>query len=167
VTDWSYLQEEFLDQHNDQLKLDRRYYTGDLWARKLVSLLWSTMRAQWDHRNADRHGRTKEESQSIRHNRLMRQVEGEYAQGPRMLAADRDIIAEPIHKKSKRSSSGLSLWLERNRSIVKLSTKDATEAIARTHRRITEYFTPNGPPNPPTAHTHTPEEIDSENLPTY
>jgi hypothetical protein len=60
VTDWSHLQEEFLDQHNDQLKLDRRCCTGDPWARKLVSLLWSTMRAQWDHRNADRHGRTKE-----------------------------------------------------------------------------------------------------------
>jgi hypothetical protein len=86
--------------------------------------------------------------------------------GPRMLATDRDIIAEPIYKKSKRSSSALSLWLERNRPTVKLSTKDATEAIARTRRRITERFTPKGPPNPPTAHTHTPEEIDSENLPT-
>jgi hypothetical protein len=28
VTDWSHLQEEFLDQHNDQLKLDRRHHTG-------------------------------------------------------------------------------------------------------------------------------------------
>jgi hypothetical protein len=84
----------------------------------------------------------------------------------RMLATDREIIAEPIHKKSKRSSSGLSLWLERNRSIVKLSRKDATEAIAMTHRRVTEHFTPKGPPNPRTARAHTPEETDSENLPT-
>jgi hypothetical protein len=53
VTNWSQLQEEFLEQGNDQLKLDRRCHAGDAWARKLVSLLWSTTRPQWDHRNAD------------------------------------------------------------------------------------------------------------------
>jgi hypothetical protein len=56
-----------------------------------------------------------------------------------MPATDRDIIAEPIHKKSKRTFAGLALWLERNRPVVKLSTKDATDAIARTHRCITEF----------------------------
>jgi hypothetical protein len=165
VTDWSHLQEAFLEQHNAQLKLDRRYYTGDLWARKLISLLWTTIRAQWDERNADRHGRTTEESQSIRHNRLLGQVAEQYAQGPLMLADDRDILAEPILRKSKRSSAGLALWLERNRPIVKLSTKDATAAIARTHRRITEFFTPHGMLNPPPPPPHPPDELDSENLP--
>jgi hypothetical protein len=164
VNDWSHLQEEFLTQNNAQLKLDRRYYTGDIWARKLISLLWTTIRACWDHRNADRHGRTKEESQSIRHKRLMGQVAEQYAHGPLMLADDRDILAEPLSKKSQRSSAGLALWLDRIRPIVKLSKKDATAAIARTHHRITEYFNPKGSPNPTTPHTPPPEEIDSENL---
>jgi hypothetical protein len=95
-----------------------------------------------DNSNADWHSSTEEESQSIRHNRLMRRVQG----APRdlgcwqLLATDRNVIAEPIHKKSKRSSSGLCLlWLERNLPIVKLSREDATEAIARTRRRVTEH----------------------------
>ena len=54
------------------------------------------MQAQWDHRNADRHGRTKDESHAIKHIRLMDQVIAQYAQGPSMLAANRDIITEPI-----------------------------------------------------------------------
>ncbi len=79
---------------------------------------------------------------------------------------------DPIHEehekrirdKHQARSAGLALWLERTRPIVKLSTKDATAAIARTHHRITEFFTPKGPPNPTTPHTPPPEEIDSENL---
>ena len=35
---------------------------GAIWTRKLVSLLWGVMQAQWDHRSADRHGRTEEEN---------------------------------------------------------------------------------------------------------
>jgi hypothetical protein len=53
VDDWSRLQDEFLATHNDEFKLDRRYWTGAIWTRKLISLLWQAMRAQWDLRNAD------------------------------------------------------------------------------------------------------------------
>jgi hypothetical protein len=52
---WSRLQDEFLDANNGKLKLDRRYFTGVIWARKLISLLWTSMRTQWDLRNANRH----------------------------------------------------------------------------------------------------------------
>jgi hypothetical protein len=36
---WSILQEEFLVANNAELKLDRRYYTGEIWACKLINLL--------------------------------------------------------------------------------------------------------------------------------
>jgi hypothetical protein len=97
VKDWSELQEEFLDNHNAELKLDRRYYSGTIWARKLVNLLWGIMCTQWDHRNADRHGRTKEANHEIRH--TLHQLTEQYAEVPVMLAADRNLLAEPIKAK--------------------------------------------------------------------
>jgi hypothetical protein len=139
VKEWSELQEEFLDSHNAELKLDRRYYSGTIWARKLVNLLWG-MRAQWDHRNADRHGRTKEANHEIRHARLLQQLNEQYAEAPAMPAADRDILAEPIKKKQKKSPAALELWMKCIRPIVKLSTHDATEAIKHTQKQITQFF---------------------------
>jgi hypothetical protein len=122
------------------MKLDRRHCSGNIWTRKLISLLWGMMRAQWDHRNADHHGRTKEESDSIRHDRLMGQVTNLCDQGPTMLAADRDVIAEPVLVKATQSPASLALWLERNTTVVKLSSKEATATIARTHQRIHSFF---------------------------
>jgi hypothetical protein len=66
VQDWSRLQDTFLDDNNAELKLDQGYYYyGDLWLQKLISLLWTTMQVQWDHRNADRHGHNTEGNQAI------------------------------------------------------------------------------------------------------
>jgi hypothetical protein len=140
VKEWSKLQEEFLDSHNAKLKLDRRYYSGNIWARKLVNLLWGIMRAQWDHRNADQHGRTKEANHEIRHARLLHQLTEKYAEAPAMLATDCDILAEPIKEKQKKSPAALELWMKRICPIVKISTHDATEAIKHTHKQITQFF---------------------------
>jgi hypothetical protein len=57
-----------------------------------------------------------------------------------MLAADRNLLAEPIKFKQKKSPAALELWLKCVRPIVKLSTHDATEAIIRTHKQITKFF---------------------------
>ena len=107
VHEWSQLQEAFLVSLPIHEQPDRKYYTGTIWTRKLISLLRGTMRAQWDHRNADRHGRTIEESHAIKHSRLMEKVATQYAQGPLMLAADRDVIAEPLKQKEKHSPAAL------------------------------------------------------------
>jgi hypothetical protein len=98
------------------------------------------MRAQWDHHNADRHGRTKEANHKIRHKRLLHQITEQYEAAPVMLAADRDILAEPIPIKQQKSPAALELWLQRVRPIVKLRTHDATEAIIRTHKQINQFF---------------------------
>jgi hypothetical protein len=37
VKDWGQLQEAFIEINNETLKLDRRYYSGAIWARKLVT----------------------------------------------------------------------------------------------------------------------------------
>jgi hypothetical protein len=134
VKEWGQLQEAFLARHHSTVRLDRRCCSGGICTRKLVS------RAQWDHRNADRHGRTKKESESIRHARLMGQVINLCDQGPTMLAADRDVIAEPILANAGQSPASLALWLERTTNVVKLSAKEATATIARTHQRIHSFF---------------------------
>jgi hypothetical protein len=161
VHDWSRLQEAFLANMPPALQPDRKFYTGAIWTRKLISLLWVIMRAQWDHRNADRHGRTKEEQHAIKHARLMAQVEEQYAQGTSMLADDRDIIAEPITKKSDRSPAPLQLWLDRNIPIVKLSTKAATAAIVNTHEKLTSFFPIRKKPPALPGESH-PNELDPE-----
>jgi hypothetical protein len=165
VKEWSILQDAFLESHKKEFKIDRRYYTGAIWARKLVSLLWAAMRDCWNHRNGDRHGKTKEENHSIRHTRVMGQIAEQYAQGPLMLAADRDIISEPLQAKEDRSPAALELWLERNATIVKLSTKAATAAIIKTHASITKFFHRGRPPDHPTPPTPSSQEGDVTDLP--
>jgi hypothetical protein len=164
VKDWSQLQEEFIDQNNADMKLDRRYYSGTIWARKLINLLWSTVREQWDDRNADRHGRTKAANHAIRHERLLNQITAQQAEAPGMLAADRDLLSEPITAKQKRSPNALELWVKRTRPIVKLSTKDAIAAIARTHNSITQFFSRRKKPiGTPTKQTR--RSLDRSNTP--
>ena len=89
------------------------------------------MCTQWDHRNTDSHGCTKEESHVIKHMRLKNQVDAQYAQGPSILAADRDIIAKPILLKAKRSPPALELWLRRKVPIVTLGTTAASQHYRR------------------------------------
>ena len=165
VTNWATLQEDFLETNNDAFKLDRRYWTGEIWTRKLISLLWLAVRAQWDLRNADRHGRTKAANHAIRHARLLTSITALHNDAPLMLADDRDILAAPIPANDSRDPTRLELWAKRTRTIVNRSKADATAAIQRTHERLTSHFryrrkkktaTPpppsTQPPNTTTAH---------------
>jgi hypothetical protein len=77
-----------LETNQETLKLDRRYYSGELWMRKVISLLWAVIRAQWDHRNADLHGKTKAENHAIRKARLLGDITALYQEAPNMLTAD-------------------------------------------------------------------------------
>jgi hypothetical protein len=147
VKEWGILQEAFLDENNGELKLDRRYYAGDIWVRKLINLLWRTIRTQWNLRNDDRHGLTKEENHAICHERLVGQITEQYAQAPRMLAADRVLLDEPTDKKFRKSPGSLELWLKRTRPTIRLSTQAVTEVISRTHKRITQFFQQRTTPN--------------------
>jgi hypothetical protein len=145
VSEWSKLQEEFLEENSAEMAVDRRHYTGAMWARKLVNILWTIIRAQWDSRNADRHGRTPEESQSIRRDRLVQQVTTQYQLAPLMKATDRTLMEEPIEQKMRKSLGSIALWLQHKRPTIRLSTDAATQAISRTHARITKYFNPTKP----------------------
>jgi hypothetical protein len=147
VKEWGILQEEFLEEHNGELKLDRRYYTGDIWVRKLIYLLWRTIRTQWDLRNGNRHGLTTEENHAIRHKRLVGQLTEQYAQAPCMLAADRVLLDEPLGQKLRKSPGSLELWLKRTRPTIRISTQAVTEVISRTHKRITQFFQQRTNPN--------------------
>jgi hypothetical protein len=112
VSEWSTLQEEFLEKNSTELELDRRHYTGAIWARKLVNTLWTIIRAQWDSRNADKHGRNPEESHSIRRERLVQQVPTRYQLAPLMKATDRNLVEEPIEQKMQKSLGSIALWLQ-------------------------------------------------------
>jgi hypothetical protein len=139
---WSRRQEEYLDDNNDTQKLDRRYYSGDIWVRKLISLIWTTVCACWDHRNSSRHGTNKEENHAIRRGRLLISIRALYKDIPLMLAADRDVLEKPIDDQLKKHPTGLESWLRRTCNIVNLSKADALAALKSTHKTITEYFNP-------------------------
>jgi hypothetical protein len=140
VKDWGQLQEGFIEKNNATLKLDRRYYSGAIWARKLVTLLWKIIHAQWDHRNADRHGTTTAANHKIRHERLLQSITAQYAEAPNMLAADRAIFEQPIGQKLLQHPNRLELWVKRTKPIVKLSKHDAEATTRRTHSQLTKYF---------------------------
>jgi hypothetical protein len=139
--DWSRLQDNFREENKRELEIDPRYYTGDIWARKLVSHLWGAIKVQWDLWNGVRHGHTKEANHVIRHARLLTAITDMYNDAPRMIAADRAIIlptSPPLH--DKRHPTGLELWLKRTRAIVTRITLDATTTIQRTHERLHHFF---------------------------
>jgi hypothetical protein len=115
------------------MELDQCHYAGAIWARKLVNTLWTIIWAQWDSRNADRHGHTPEESQSIRRERLAQQVTTQYQMAPLMKATDRTLVAEPIEQKMQKSLGSIALWLQHTRPTIRLSTDAVTQAISRTH----------------------------------
>jgi hypothetical protein len=140
VKEWGQLQEDFIENNNDTLKLDRRYYTGAIWARKFISVLWKILRAQWDHHNADRHGRTKDANHQIRRERLLQAISAQYAKAPNILAADQAIFDQPIGEKLLQHPNRLDLWLKRIKPMVKISKKDAEEMSRRTNSRLTQYF---------------------------
>jgi hypothetical protein len=140
VSDWGHLQEAFLHANNDTLNLDRRYFTGAIWTRMLISLLWVGMRAQWDHRNLDRHGATKTANHAIRHQRLLNSITAMYHEAPLMLAADTAILpASPI-RLTKKHPTGIELWLKRTRAIVNRSKQDSASEISRPHGRLHHFF---------------------------
>jgi hypothetical protein len=140
VKDWGQLQEDFIDKNINTLKLDRRYYSGAIWARKLVTLLWKIMRAQWYHRNADRHGRTKAANHQIRHKRLLQSITAQCAEAPNILAAGRALFEQPIRQKLLQHPNRLELWLKRTKPIVKLSKHDAEATNRQTHSQLSKYF---------------------------
>lgn len=76
------------------------------------------MRAQWDHRNADRRGRTKEANHVIHHECSLHQTTDRYVEALEILAADRDLLAEPIKEKLQKSPDSLELWLKCTHPIV-------------------------------------------------
>jgi hypothetical protein len=171
VRNWAILQDDFLATHNASLKLDRRCWTGATWVRKLISLLWLAVRAQWASRNADRHGRTKAANHAIRHARLLTSITALHAEAPLMLAADRDILAAPLPA-SPQHPTRLELWAQRTRVIVNRSKNDATTAIHRSHEHLTHCFrcrhkTKTANPAQPSAHqlpstAQQPNETDQE-----
>lgn len=135
---WAQIQQKFLL----TLVVDRRYFTGDLWVRKLINLLWHFIRSLWDARNLDRHGHTPLQNQEIRRNRLQRTVHALYDSTEMMLAADRDIFFLPVETRLEHHHPDrIELWIARAKPIVAMSIRDASQAIKRTFQSITGFFT--------------------------
>jgi hypothetical protein len=136
---WAEIQQAFLV----TLVVDRRYFTGDLWVRKLINLLWKFTRSLWDARNRDGHGHTPLENQAIRHNRLQASVHALYDSSPLMLAADRDIFFMPAEEcLTAHHPDRIEFWISRAKPAVATSIKDVTQAIKCTFRSVTDLFTP-------------------------
>jgi hypothetical protein len=135
---WAEIQQSFLL----TLVVDRRYFTGDLWLRKLINLIWKFTRSLWDARNLDRHGRSPLENQAIRRNRLQASVHALYDSSPLMLAADRDIFFLPVDERlSDHHPDRIELWISRAKPVVATSIQDATKAIKRTFKSVADMFT--------------------------
>jgi hypothetical protein len=99
-----------------------------------------TIWAQWDSRNADRHGHTTAENHAIRHAGLRQSIIAQYQAAPTMLAANRALFDEPIEQKLQQHPNRLALWLKRTKPIVRISKADATAVIHRTTDRLTNFF---------------------------
>jgi hypothetical protein len=136
---WAEIQQSFLL----TLVVDRRYFTGDLWVRKLINLFWKFSRSLWDARNLDRHGRSPLKNQAIRHNCLQATVHALYDSSPLMLAADRDIFFLPVEERlvADHHPDRIELWISRAKPVIVTSIEDATQAIKCTFKSVADLFT--------------------------
>jgi hypothetical protein len=138
TTKWAEIQQSFLL----TLVVDRRYFTGDLWLRKLISLLWKFNRSLWNARNLDRHGHTPLENQAIQRNRFQSSLHALYDSSPLMLATDRDIFHLSAESRLQdHHPAKIALWISRAKPIVAVSIQDATNAIKQTVQSIAGFFT--------------------------
>jgi hypothetical protein len=157
TTKWAEIQQSFLL----TLVVDHRYFTWDLWLRKLISLLWKFNRSLWNARNLDRHGHTPLENQEIRRNRLQSSLHALYDSSPLMLAADRDIFHLSAESRLQdHHPAKISLWISRAKPIVAVSIQDATNTIKWTVQSIAGFFT--------RTHIHTllKDSVNDSSLPT-
>jgi hypothetical protein len=135
---WVDIQQQFLQ----TLVVDRRYFTGDLWVRKLINLLWQFIRSLWDAPNLDHHGHTPLQNQVIRRNRCQSTVHALYESSPLMLAADRDIFELPIQTQLQdHAPDRIALWIQRAKPIVAISIREASKTIQRKFHSIMAFFT--------------------------
>jgi hypothetical protein len=134
---WAEIQQSLLM----TLEVDRRYFTGALWVRKLINFLWKFNHTIWDERNADRHGHTPLQNQAIQRNRLHTTVQTLYDASPRMSAADRDIFDLPAASRIRdHGPDRIELWIRRAKPIVAISIKEATKKIETTFHSIENFF---------------------------
>jgi hypothetical protein len=133
---WATIQQSFLH----TLVVDRRYFTGDQWVRKLISLIWKFNRSLWNACNLDRHGHTPLQNQAIRRNRLQSTVHALYDSRSHMLAADRDIFDLPaVTRLEDHHPARIELWIRAATPIVARSIKDAHQALTRTFRSVADF----------------------------
>jgi hypothetical protein len=129
ATQWSQIQEKFLSDNNTEFKMDHWIWTSDIWARKLISLIWTNMQEQWYDRNADRHGRTKEQNHAIRHAKILTSIIDLRKKAPAMLATDREVLGDAPPERLTRHPAGLERWVKQTKAIVQRSKADAIDAI--------------------------------------
>jgi hypothetical protein len=166
---WAEIQQQFLR----NLVVDHRYFTGDLWVRKLINLFWHFNRRLWDARNLDKHGHTPIQNQAIRRDRLQASVHELYNSSSKMLAADRDIFDLPADDRLRdHEPARIENWIREAKPIVAISIRDATKKIKRTFQSVAAFFTrvrrrtleddtPAPEPRPPEQQhlTNTPENL--------
>jgi hypothetical protein len=135
---WVEIQQTFLL----TLVVDRRYFTGDMWVRKLINLLWKFTHSLWDARNLDRHGHSPLENQAICRNRLQASVHALYDSSPLMLVADQDIFFLPVEERlAAHHPDRIELRISRAKPVVATSIQDATQTIKRTFKYVADLFT--------------------------
>jgi hypothetical protein len=136
---WAVFQQMFLL----TLVVDHRYFTGDLWVRKLINLLWKFTHFLWDARNLDQHDHSLLENQAIHRNRLQACIHALYDSSPLMLAADRDIFFLPVEEclLAAHHPDCIELWISRAKPVVTTSIQDATQAIKCTFKSVADLST--------------------------
>jgi hypothetical protein len=135
---WAHLQQAFLL----TIIVNIRYFTGDLWARKLINLLWRFNCLIWDACNVDRHGRIPLQNQAIQCDHLQAYVRVLYDSSPLMLVADRDIFFLTVEDRlTAHHPARIELWISRDKPIVAISIRDASMTIKHTFQSIDSFFT--------------------------
>lgn len=135
------------DAHISTLQVDRRIYTGQIWVRKIITLIWEALHLTWKDRNADLHRHKAPAPLRPKRIQLLAEIQALYDEQPYMLSCDRSIFDIPMSTRKHHSTNGLKHFLALAKPIVTLSKADATEVFLSGQTKIRSFL--HAPPIPP------------------
>jgi hypothetical protein len=91
---------------------DSTKQSGEIWLKRVLNRLWTSLWDVWLLSNDDLHGRDRQQREQKRLEKLTPKVEALYDQATTLLTADKEIFAIPIHTRLTFPSREIETWIK-------------------------------------------------------
>jgi hypothetical protein len=144
---------------------DSRKQSGEIWLKRILNCIWTSLWQVWLIRNDDLHGRDRQQREQKRIEKLAPRIIALYETSGSLLVTDRDIFAIPLHTRLTFPSGELKTWDKLVTPTVRKAISDARESLRRTNQSILPHIIQR--PDPMTVNEQVNELCPISRLTTY